>query len=379
MYERNLQLTNIVKRKSAFLLGPRQTGKSTLLRKLFPDALYVDLLEADTFRELSAFPETLRQRVEEKHQIIVIDEVQKLPQLLDEAQLLIDRNKDLRVVLTGSSARKLKRGKANLLGGRALFLKLHPLTSAELSFNRILDRLNWGGLPAVLDSEFPQQDLNAYVGTYLREEIQAEGVTRSIENFSRVLEFSSHLNGSQVNYTKVGNDAQVPPRTVQDYFTIFQDTLIGELLPCFQGTKKRKAVSTDKFYFFDLGVARNLARIGVIEERSKAFGDALEHLVFLELQAYRDYQMMDFELTYWRSRSKLEVDFLINDEVAIEVKGTSRISPSDLKGLKALNEEITLNRKIVVCSETEMRKVDDIEIMPINRFLKQLWASDIIK
>ncbi len=378
MYDRNLQLVDIVRRKSVFLLGPRQTGKSTLLRKLFPESLYVDLLEADTFRELSAFPETLRQRVEDRHRVIVIDEVQKLPQLLDEAQLLIDRNKNLRMILTGSSARKLKRGKANLLGGRALFLKLHPLISAELSFNRLIDRLNWGGLPAVLDSEFPQQDLNAYIGTYLREEIQAEAATRSIENFSRVLEFSSHLNGSQVNYTKIGNDAQVPPRTVQDYFAVFRDTLIGELLPCFQGTKKRKAVSTDKFYFFDLGVARNLARIGMIEERSKAFGDALEHLVFLELQAYRDYRLADFELSYWRSRSRLEVDFLINDEIAIEVKGTSRVSPSDLKGLNALGEEIKLKRKIVVCSKTEIRKTGDIEIMPIIQFLKQLWESEII-
>ncbi len=378
MYKRTLQLFDIVNRKSVFLLGPRQTGKSTLLRGLFPDSLYVDLLEADTFRELSAFPETLRQRITDRHRFIVIDEVQKLPRLLDEVQLLMDRNKNLRFVLTGSSARKLKRGKANLLGGRALFLKLHPLISPELSFNRLTDRLNWGSLPAILDSAYPQQDLNAYVGTYLKEEIQAESLTRSIEGFSRVLNFSSYLNGQQINYTKVGNDAQVPPRTVKDYFNVFQDTLIAHLLPAFRGTKKRKAVATEKFYFFDLGVARNLGNAGLISERSSAFGNALEHLVFLELAAFRDYHLKDFHLTYWRSRTQLEVDFLINDEIAIEVKGTSRVSKSDLKGLIALSEDINLKRKIIICNEPEKRRINDIEIIPIQPFLRSLWASEIV-
>ncbi|MBU2513559.1 ATP-binding protein [bacterium] len=378
MYQRHFQLNDIVDRKSVFLLGPRQTGKSTLLRTILPHAVFVDLLESETFRELSTFPESLRQRVGERRDVVVIDEVQKLPGLLDEVQLMIDRNKDLRFVLTGSSARKLKQGKANLLGGRALFLKLHPLVSPELSFERLLDRMNRGGLPAIIDSPFPDQDMNAYVGTYLKEEIQAEGATRSIENFSRVLNFASHLNGKQVNYTKVGNDAQVPPRTVKDYFGIFSDTMIAHLLPCFQGTSKRKPVSTEKFYFFDIGVARNLSRAGMVQERSEAFGNALEHLIFLELLAYRDYNLLDFELFYWRSRSQLEVDFLINDEIAIEVKGTSRVSQADLKGLKALSEELPLKRAIVVCSETEERKVGGIEIVPIDRFLRYFWEGLLI-
>ncbi len=378
MYKRTIQIADIIKRKSVFLLGPRQTGKSTLLRTLFPDALYVDLLESETFRELSAFPEILRQRIQERHKIVIIDEIQKLPGLLDEAQLLIDRNKDIRIVLTGSSARKLRRGKANLLGGRALFLRLHPLVSSEIPINRLLDRMNRGGLPAILDSEFPDQDMNAYVGTYLKEEIQAESITRSIENFARVLNFSALLNGSQINYTKIGSDAQVPPRTVKDYFAVFQDTLIAHLLPSFQGTRKRKAVSTDKFYFFDLGVARNLSRTGLIQSRSVAYGNALEHLVFLELLAYKDYFLKDFDLFYWRSRSQYEVDFLINDEIAIEVKGTSRVAKSDLKSIKALSEEIRLRRKIIVCSEKENRRIEDIEIIPIESFLELLWSSDII-
>ena len=378
MYPRELDLRPLLARKSLFLLGARQTGKSTLIRTMFPKARYVDLLEADTFRELSAFPESLRQKIRDDETTIVIDEIQKLPMLLDEVQLLIDRNKKLRFLLTGSSARKLKRGNANLLGGRALFLHFHPLVSPELDYARTLDRINWGSLPAVIDSPAPKQDLDAYVGTYLREEIMAESLTRSIENFSRVLHFSSSLNAQIVNYAKVSNDAQVPARTVRDYFDILRDTLIAQLLPPFRGTKKRKAVATEKFYFFDLGVARNLARKGKISRGTEDFGTALEHLIFTELIAFRDYHLLDFELTYWRSLSQFEVDFVINDEIAIEVKASARVSSQDLRGIRALAEEITLRRSIVVSSEREPRKVDGIEIVNYDAFLRDLWAGKVI-
>jgi len=196
MYDRKLQLTDILDRKSVFLLGPRQTGKSTYLRQRCPEARYVDLLEADTFRELSSFPATLRQSLLPSDKLIVIDEIQKLPSLLDEVQLLIDRNKDLRFILTGSSTRKLKRGAANLLGSRAHFINFHPLVSPELGGgeSRVLERCNVGGLPGIIDSPDANRDLNNYVGIYLREEIQAEALTRSIESFARVLNFSPHLN-----------------------------------------------------------------------------------------------------------------------------------------------------------------------------------------
>lgn len=377
MYPRSLHLHDLIKQKSLFLLGPRQTGKSTLLRHVFPESRYVDLLEADTFRELSTFPETLRQRVQANEKLVIIDEIQKLPSLLDEVQLMIDRNKDLRFILTGSSERKLRRGGANLLGGRALFLHLHPLISAELGQDRILDRCNWGSLPSILDSLTPKRDLDAYVGTYLKEEIQAESLTRSIENFSRVLNFASHLNAQQINYTKVGNDAQVPPRTVRDYFQIFQDTMIAHLLPPYAKTQIRKAVATEKMYFFDLGVARNLARKGEIEAGSTDYGAALEHLVFLEILAYKDYTFRDSELCYWRSQSQLEVDFVIDGIIGIEVKASARVHTNDLKGLKALSEEGGLKRKIVICSEPEPRQIDDFEIMPISKFLKDLWRGQI--
>jgi predicted AAA+ superfamily ATPase len=370
MYNRKLQITDILDRKSVFLLGPRQTGKSTYLRQRFPEARYVDLLEADTFRELSSFPETLRQSLLPSDKLIVIDEIQKLPSLLDEIQLLIDRNKDLRFILTGSSARKLKRGAANLLGGRAHFINFHPLVSPELGGgeSRVLDRCNVGALPGIIDSPDAKRDLNNYVGIYLREEIQAEALTRSIESFARVLNFSSHLNTEQINYTKVGNDAGVPPRTVRDYFQIFQDTLIAHILAPYQKTTKRKAVATEKFYFFDTGVARSLARAGDIQQATPAFGKALEHLIYLELLAYRDYTQKDVALYYWRSQSQFEVDFVINDSIAIEVKASARVANQDLEGLKALAEEHTLERKIVVSGESARRTVDGIEIIPYGEF-----------
>jgi predicted AAA+ superfamily ATPase len=380
MYKRYLQLTDIIRNKSVFLLGPRQTGKSTLLRTQFPEARYVDLLEADTFRELSAHPETLRQRLQAHEKIVIIDEIQKLPSLLDEVQLLIDRNKDLRFVLTGSSARKLKRGAANLLGGRAYFMSFHPLVSVELGggAQRILDRCNYGSLPAIIDAQRPKADLDAYVGIYLKEEIQAEALTRSIENFARVLNFSAQLNTEQINYTKVGNDAGVPPRTVRDYFQIFSDTLIAHILPPFQKTSKRKPVATEKFYFFDLGVARSLARAGEVSLGTPAFGKALEHLILLEIISYKDYNWKDTEINYWRSQSQMEVDFLLNESIAIEVKASARVSHQDLKGLKALEEDIPLKRKIVVCSESERRVIDDIELIPYQEFLDDLWQHKII-
>ncbi|MGH7793356.1 MAG: ATP-binding protein [Candidatus Binatia bacterium] len=375
-----MDLRRTVKHKSIFLFGPRQTGKSTLVRATFPDAAYYDLLEADTFRELSARPEYLRQTLDPRRSIVVVDEVQKLPALLDEIQLLLDRNKNLRVVLTGGSARKLKRGGVNLLGGRAWVCRLHPLVSAELEESRLLDRLNRGSLPAIIDSERYQEDLKAYVGIYLREEIRAEGLTRSIENFSRFLEVAGLTSGEQVNYSAVADDAGFPPRTVREHYQILEDTLVGHLLPAYQKTRKRKPVATAKFYFFDVGVANTLKRVSAIQEGSEAFGRALEHLVFLELRSFLDYHRRDEELTYWRSRSQFEVDFLLGDKIGIEVKSKARVSERDYKGLIALGEEVRLKRKIVICREKAARVTDDrVEVMSPDHFLNLLWTGELLE
>lgn len=378
MYTRILDLREIVSKRSVFFLGPRQTGKSTLVRTQFPGARYVDLLEADTFRELSAYPETLRQSLTDEDRIIIIDEVQKLPGILDEVHTMMERNKSLRFVLTGSSARKLKSGAANLLGGRAWLARLHPLVSEETGHSRFLRRLSHGSLPAVIDSEFPIEDLKAYVGTYLQEEIRAEGLARSIESFSRFLDVAGICNGEQLNYTKVGNDTGIPPRTVRDHFQILEDTLIGHTLPPFRKTGRRKAVATSKFYFFDVGVANLLLKRGRVEPGSESFGRALEHLVFLELKAFLSYRRLDTDLSFWRTQRGYEVDFLLDESVAIEVKGTGRVSDSDLKGIRALKEELPLKRMIVVCSERAARKTaDGIELMPAEEFLRMLWAGGL--
>lgn len=379
IYKRILDLKETLKHKSIFLFGPRQTGKSTLVHEALPDAAFYDLLEADTFRELSARPEYLRQTLGDQQSVVVVDEIQKLPSLLDEIQLLLERNKKLRFVLTGSSARKLKRGAANLLGGRAWVCRLHPLVSAELGHRRLLDRLNRGSLPATIDSEHYKEDLKAYVGTYLHEEIRAEGLTRSIENFSRFLEVAGLTSGEQINFSAVADDAGFPPRTVREHYQILEDTLVGHQLPAYQKTSKRKPVATAKFYLFDVGVANTLKRTPMIEAASDAYGRALEHLVFLELRSFLDYRRLDHELTYWRSRSQFEVDFLVGDEVGIEVKSKIRVSPRDYKGLNVLSEEVRLKRKIVICGEKRRRKADDgAEIMTAEYFLEDLWAGNIV-
>jgi predicted AAA+ superfamily ATPase len=379
MYKRALDLRETVRHKSIFLFGPRQTGKSTLVRETFPDAAYYDLLEADTFRELSARPEYLRQTLKAEQSIVVVDEVQKLPALLDEIQLLLDRNKKLRFILTGSSARKLKRGAANLLGGRAWICRLHPLLSIELDDSRLLDRLNRGSLPAIIDSEHYREDLKAYVGTYLREEIRAEGLTRSIENFSRFLEVAGLTSGEQINFAAVADDAGFPPRTVREHYQILEDTLVGHQIPAYQKTSKRKPVATAKFFFFDIGVANTLKRIQGIEAGSDTYGRALEHLVFLELRGYLDYRRLDHELTYWRSRSQFEVDFVVGDQLGVEVKSKARVSPRDYKGLLALGEEVKLKRKLVVCGEKQRRRADDgVEILPPGDFFRELWAGNLL-
>lgn len=378
MYGRSLDLGDALRHRSVFLFGARQTGKSTLVRSRYPEAVLFDLLEADTFRELSSRPEYMRQTIPPATRSVVIDEVQKLPALLDEVHLLIERDKALRFILTGSSARKLKRGGANLLAGRAWVARLHPLVFAEVGPGRLLERLNRGGLPSVLDSPAPAEDLRAYVGTYLQEEIRAEGLTRSIENFSRFLATAATCNGEQVNYTAVGSDSGVPPRTVREFFQILEDTLLGHQLLPYTKTIKRKPVATAKFYFFDVGVANALLRRTEIAPGSEAFGRALEHLVFLELRAFLDYNRLDKPLTYWRSRSGMEVDFVVGDDVAIEVKAKSRVTSRDHTGLRALGDEVSLARRVVVCTESRRRVEDGVEVLPVEEFFADLWAGKIV-
>lgn len=379
MFSRILDFTPLLEHRSVFLFGPRRTGKSTLLRELFPSAVYYDLLDSVTFRELSSSPELIRQRRQPSQNLIIIDEVQKLPGLLNEVHLLIEKHKELRFILTGSSMRKLRRGGANLLAGRALRANLYPLVTPEVPNVDLTTRLLRGGIPSILTSQIAREDLKAYVGDYLREEIQGEFEARNLEGFSRFLDLAGTCNGEQVNYSALGTDLGINPKTIREYFQVLEDTLLGVELPSFTKSKKRKPVTTAKFYFFDIGVA-NILRGNSIEELSQEnYGHTLEHLVFNELRAYIDYKRLDISISYWRTYTQFEVDFVLGDNIGIEVKSKVKVSRKDTKGLRALNEEVTLRRRIVVCREESARIDDDgIEIIPINEFLKELWAGKIV-
>jgi len=379
MFKRFLELKELLKHRSLFLFGPRRTGKSTYLRDQFPNVPYYDLLDGATYRDLSASPELIRQRLKPGQELIIVDEVQKLPALLDEIHLLIERDKSLRFILTGSSLRKLRRGGANLLAGRALTTHLFPLVHPEVPHVALEDRLLRGNLPSILTSPIPEEDLRAYVGDYLREEIQGEFEARKLEGFSRFLTFAATCSGEQVNYSALGSELGISPKIVREYFQVLDDTLLGSELPAFTEGKLRKPVTSAKFYFFDIGITNSLLNRSLRQVSADMLGTAFEHLVFHELRAFLDYKRYFYPLNYWRTYSQLEVDFIVNKTIAIEAKATAKVTAHDTKGLRALSEEITPERRIVVCRESSSRKDDEgIEILPIGEFLDALWNGEIV-
>jgi predicted AAA+ superfamily ATPase len=392
MYKRTLNLNQVIETKSLFLLGPRQTGKSTLIHSEVPAALFIDLLEADTFRTLLNRPELIREYIgAQKSKVITIDEIQKLPSLLDEVHRLIERDKTLRFILTGSSAKKLRRAGVNLLGGRARRLELHPITFSEFATETnttvresLLTLIQWGGLPSILTSKTPKEDLKDYVGTYLIEEIQAESHVRSLENFSKFLDASALVNTEQLNYSSLASDVGLPSKTVQEYFQLLDDTLIGKLLLPYRKTKNRKAMTSPKFYLFDVGVANAILGRWSLDQKTPEFGKAFEHLLWRELSSYISYMDSDIDIFYWRSSNKFEVDFILQREgekepfCAIEVKAKSSINTKDFHGLLAFSEEFKNTRKIVISLETQLRKTTEgIEIWPAEQFLTELWKRSL--
>lgn len=372
-------MPSLLEKKSFFLFGPRSTGKSYLIQmQIFQEASVFDLLGSDLALRLSARPSLLEDMIDSKKKWVVIDEIQKVPALLDEVQRLIEKKK-YRFLLTGSSARKLKRGQANLLAGRAWQAELFPLVWSEIP-NFDLDYiLRYGGLPSVLLSENPQEELKAYCQTYLYEEIQAEGLVRRLPNFSRFLLSSALSNAKVLNFTKIAQDAELPPSTIREYFQILEDTLLGfQVLP-WKKSKKRKAISTSKFYFFDLGVTHTLANTRSIDPNSDLYGMSFEHWIALELRAYLSYRRKNESLEFWRSKHHHEVDFIIGDEVAIEVKATSKIGKDDLKGLKILKEEQQLRDYYLISKDPYITTRENIFCLPWFEFLQRLWNDKIIK
>jgi predicted AAA+ superfamily ATPase len=378
---RTLDLGALAKKKSFFLLGPRATGKSFLIREqLGGQAVVIDLLRSDVFFRLSADPSLLESMIDGARRgatvPVVIDEVQKLPPLLDEVHRLIEERK-MHFVLTGSSARKLRQGHANLLGGRAWTANLYPLTYAEIPKFDLPRFLRYGGLPPVVLGEDPDEELHAYVRTYLHEEILAEGLVRRLPAFTRFLTTAALTSGQMLNFAKIGNDAGLPAATVREHYFLLEDTLVGFLLPAWTKSTKRKAITTAKFYFFDTGVAHALAGTRVLDRNSDLYGRSFEHWIAMELRAYLGYRRRHEDLGYWRSTADHEVDFVIGDHVAVETKATRRVGASDLRGLTALAEEKIVRQLLLVSEDPIETKRGPIRCLPWRKFLDELWGDEL--
>jgi predicted AAA+ superfamily ATPase len=362
-------------KQSFFLLGPRGTGKSTFIKKAFPDALYVDLLLPDVFRSYSARPERLRESVhaQKGKKSIIVDEIQKAPQLLEVVHSLIEEKKGYQFVMTGSSARKLRRAGVNLLAGRALMKHMHPFIAAELGSRfDLTNALKTGLIPLVMNSVDPQAALHAYVDLYLREEVQMEGLTRNIGNFSRFLEAVSFSHASMLNMSNVSRECEVERKVVEGYLGILEDLLLAYRIPVFTKRAKRATASHPKFYLFDAGIYMTLRPSGPLDRPEEAHGAAIEGLVAQHLRAWIDYRMPDCSLYYWRTSAGSEVDFIVygkNTFWAIEVKNSSTIHPSDLRSLKSFGQDYPETKKYLLYRGTERLKRDNILIEPCSDFL----------
>lgn len=368
--------------QSAFLWGPRQCGKSTYLRSTFPESVYIDLLDFDqrdrfTVRP-SALGEMLQTQPEAKlAQPIIIDEVQNVPNLLDEVHRLIE-TKRYSFVLCGSSARKLKRPGVNLLGGRAWRFHMYPLTMREIGEFDLLTGFNSGMLPAIYGRKNYRRSLDAYVNEYLETEIYNEAYVRNARAFSRFFKAMKFFHGEILNYSSISRDCGVSNHTVRTYIDILQDTLVGYLVHPFRRPSKRRTISSKpKFYLFDVGLANFICGRTLDPRSTSEFGRSFEHLILTEIWAARSYSEKVYDITFWRTKSGLEVDFILGDgQVAVDVK--SRVRSGDLRGINAFVEEFKPEKAIVVTAEDERRRIDSIEVMPYTEFVSQLNEGSLI-
>lgn len=379
MIERKIKFNDC--EDSVFLWGARQTGKSTLLMQRFPKAKYYDLLESDLYERFRRQPSLLRNELSmiDSKTLIIIDEIQKIPELLDEVHWLMSR-RNMRFILSGSSARKLRRCGANLLGGRAIRQQLFPFVSAEIPDFNLSRAINNGMLPRHYLIENPAKRLQAYVGDYLREEIKEEALTRNIASFSRFLETAAINDGEILNYNNIATDCGVSAPTVKEYFSILEETLIGYTLPAYTKTVKRRMIQAPKFYIFDIGVVNYLTHRKNLQPGSVDYGHALEHLMVQETMAYLGYTESELQVAYWRTASGFEVDIVILDpysneiKCAIEVKSCQEVQNRHLKGLRAFHEEHPQSRLVCISHDMAPRMTEDgIEIWPVEDFLKQQW------
>ena len=383
MFGRLLQLPESAK-ESFFLWGPRQCGKSSLLKATYPNALWYDLLNTDVYMRLMQQPFLLREQllhntVNRKNRV-VIDEVQKIPQLLDEVHWLIE-NTNLAFALCGSSARKLKRGHANLLGGRAVRYELFGFVSKELGSEfDLVKMLNQGYLPRHYLSSSAERLIRSYVNDYLKEEIAAEALVRNLPAFSHFMAAASLSDTELLNYASIARDCAISEPAVKEYFQILVDTLLGSFLEAYRKRPKRRVIQAPKFFFADVGIVNHLAKRGKLLPGSELFGKAFENWVFHELSAYRIYSDLYYEMSYWRLASGIEVDFILGDmEIAIEAKSSNKITSDHLRGLReVIKDHPKIKRRVVISLEDRPRKTEDgIEILPYQTFVNGLWSGDL--
>ncbi len=381
-FARALDLDDLIIDRSCFLFGPRQSGKSSFLRRQLSEkpVLYVDLLDRAEFLQFQRYPNLLRERLAASGNeagLVVIDEIQKIPELLDEVHWLIE-NKQTRFLMSGSSARKLRRAGSNLLGGRALMRHLHGFSCMEIPEFDLAHAINCGTLPPNYLSRRPEEDLAAYVGQYLSEEIAAEGLVRNLPAFARFLEVAASCNGQIMNYTSIASDTGINRQTVVNYFQILKDTMLGFELPPFRESVKRKAAGASKFYLADMGVVRFLRRLEKVIPPSADYGAFFEHFVFLELRAFLDYFDPRTEIGLWRTeKGEFEVDFVVGCRWGIEVKSSERVASRHLDGLRKLRDEGLVKKLAVVCCESHCRHLEEenIRIYPWRDFMHELWSQ----
>jgi len=370
-----------ISKESCFVFGPRGTGKTTFLKKAFPDALWIDLLEPETFRSFSAKPERLSELIAGNNKkTVVIDEIQKLPELLDVVHLLVEKKLGIQFILTGSSARKLKKAGADLLAGRLIKHIMYPFMAAELK-----DRFNLnsaiitGMIPLVVSAENAELVLRSYVALYVREEVQMEGLVRNISAFSRFLEAISFSHGSLLNVSNVARECEVERKTVEGYISILEDLLLCSKIPVFTKRAKRAVITHNKFYFFDSGVFRSLRPAGPLDRPEEIEGAALEGLVYQHLISWNTYSGEENQLYYWRTPAGFEVDFVLYGPkvfAAIEVKNSAKVRVQDIKPLKAFKEDYPEAQLYLLYRGKERLKMDGVLCLPCGEFLEKLVPGE---
>jgi len=376
--------------QSVFLLGPRNSGKSTYLRSLFRDSVYYDLLQTDLFLKFLKEPFRLREEILQLplaalQKPIIIDEIQKVPLLLHEVHWLIENHKPCHFILCGSSARKLRASGTHLLAGRAWRMYFYPLVYPEIDDFDLLKALTHGLLPTSYVSKQPRRFLKTYIQDYIVEEIQKEGIVRNLAGFSRFLDAMALSHGEMTNFVNIARDCGVDAKTVKEYYEILIDTLVGYRLDPFNKLGKREIItSTPKFYLFDVGVAGCLMGRSIEALKGKEAGAAFEHWILTEIIAYRGLHDLDFSITYWRTKSDLEVDFILgNGDVAIEVKISSNVDKKDLRGLEAFIEEHQPKQAYCISLTPRARKLhlshgSFVTDLPWQDFIKKLWDQELI-